>query len=277
MTRRKLPRKYKDGGAVPIPDTAPGLPGFGLEEPEAPTADATSDVQNGSALPATPPASNEGADAIMHALAAQRRAEQMQRDAIERQPAPEHQQPAPSESDPPTLEQQIDAQPWSDRRKAFIKAHPELLLPQNGGAIEVYFKQERLRGIDPDSAEMDDHILAGVRWEQHQRAPRREPEPPRDPEPAQARQEPVPELRPRSMPEPRRSMPMSAPVSREAPSANGRPRDADNTLSPAEREIAWTLPAPGMSKREKELLYLRNRQKYEAMKADGSYADQRQR
>ena len=68
---------------------------------------------------------------------------------------------------------------------------------------------------------------------------------------------------------------MQAPVSRDAPSVSGY-RQPSNHLTAAEVTIAHnSFTDPNMSNREKELLYLKNKQRYNAMKADGSYSEQR--
>jgi hypothetical protein len=69
---------------------------------------------------------------------------------------------------------------------------------------------------------------------------------------------------------------MSAPVSRNIPSASGR-RDPDgwNTLTPAEVAIARnSFSDPGVSNTEKEKMYLKNKQRYLSMLANGSYSSQ---
>jgi hypothetical protein len=49
-----------------------------------------------------------------------------------------------------------------------------------------------------------------------------------------------------------------------------------NSLSAEEVKIAHgSFTDPTMSKEQKELLYLRNRQKLHKMRADGSYSEQR--
>ena len=70
---------------------------------------------------------------------------------------------------------------------------------------------------------------------------------------------------------------MSAPVSRNAPSTSGSRHPADsNTLTAEERQIARnSFTDPRMSNEQKELLYLRNRQKLHAMRRDGTYSEQR--
>ena len=70
---------------------------------------------------------------------------------------------------------------------------------------------------------------------------------------------------------------MTAPVSRDAPMVGGGQRQPSgwNTLSAAERQIAHnSFTDPMMSNQQKELLYLRNRQKLHSMRADGSYSEQ---
>jgi hypothetical protein len=70
---------------------------------------------------------------------------------------------------------------------------------------------------------------------------------------------------------------MSAPVSRDAPGVSGHRGEAPgwSTLSAAERQIARnSFSDPNMSNEQKELLYLKNRQKLARMKADGSYSEQ---
>ena len=80
---------------------------------------------------------------------------------------------------------------------------------------------------------------------------------------------------------PRRpSVQVSAPVSRAAPTISGRrERDGWNTLSAEEVDMAHRSfvdrpDMPRMSNTEKELEYLRQRNKYRAMLADGSYSEQ---
>lgn len=52
-------------------------------------------------------------------------------------------------------------------------------------------------------------------------------------------------------------------------------RSADNTLSAEERDIARrSFSDPNMTNAQKEYLYLQNRNRYRAMKADGSYSGQ---
>lgn len=67
---------------------------------------------------------------------------------------------------------------------------------------------------------------------------------------------------------------MTAPVSREVPTISGqRPSSSSKiTLTPDEVRIARTsFTAPDMSNAEKELLYARNKQKLQKMRANGEY------
>lgn len=74
----------------------------------------------------------------------------------------------------------------------------------------------------------------------------------------------------------RRSMPVSAPVSREAPLASGqRPSSSKVTLSEEERQIARTsFTNPDMTNAQKEYLYAQNKQKLSQRRANGSYPHQ---
>jgi hypothetical protein len=247
-TRRKQKvRHYKQGGAVPLDDV---LPGFGREDAAALPADVT-------AAPALPEPDNippsETGDAVLQAILRQRRAEELQTQRAA-EPAP-HQQPAPPQPQ------------MSPRRRAFVEANPELANPQNAEAVMGYLRQAERMGMQ-DEAEVDAFVLQSLKSEQRQREPRRE-EPASYAEPPQARAEP------------RRSMPMSAPVQRSAPTMSGKPRTS-GTLTAEEREMAHAaIPdrpdLPKLTNAQKEFMYLQNREKYQRMKADGTYSEQRQR
>lgn len=76
-------------------------------------------------------------------------------------------------------------------------------------------------------------------------------------------------------PQPRRSMPVSAPVSRDVPTANGqRQASSKMTLTEEERRIArtsFTDPAGKLTNAQKELLYAQNKRKLQDRRANGSY------
>jgi hypothetical protein len=251
MVTRRRPKQYRDGGAV-VPDP----PAVVDAAPAAVLANAPPPAAAPDILPASP----EASDAVMAALVAQKRAEAMQRGGQAAAPAPQSQPAAPQ---------------MSERRQRFVEAHPELLDPRNREAVESYWKQAQRMGMQ-DEAEVDNFVLSGLRWEQATRSPRRE-----EPEPAPSRAEsPLP----RSMPEQRRSMPMTAPVSREVPNTSGRRRSSGDPLHLTEEERQAARDAipdrpdlPRLTNAQKEYLYAQNKQKYGRMKADGTYSEQRQR
>ena len=91
-----------------------------------------------------------------------------------------------------------------------------------------------------------------------------------------AREPPAPQ-------QPRRSMPMTAPVSREVPTAaSGTRSNGKMRLTEEERKVAVeSIPdrpdLPKMTNAQKEYLYAKNKAKYETMKANGTYDEQRRR
>ena len=248
MATRRKPKAYKTGGAVPLDDV---LPGFGREDAAALPADVT-------AAPALPEPDNippsETGDAVLQAILRQRRAEELQTQRAA-EPAP-HQQPAPPQPQ------------MSPRRRAFVEANPELANPQNAEAVMGYLRQAERMGMQ-DEAEVDAFVLQSLKSEQRHREPRYEEPAPSYAEPPQARTEP------------RRSMPMSAPVQRSAPTMSGKPRTS-GTLTAEEREMAHAaIPdrpdLPKLTNAQKEFMYLQNREKYQQMLRDGTYSEQRQR
>jgi hypothetical protein len=71
----------------------------------------------------------------------------------------------------------------------------------------------------------------------------------------------------------RRSIPMSAPVSRDTPTYSGqKPASTTMTLTEEERRIARTAyTAPDMTDAQKEYAYAKNKQKLQRMRANGEY------
>lgn len=94
----------------------------------------------------------------------------------------------------------------------------------------------------------------------------------------QQQTEPEPAAQPQ-----KRSIPMTAPVSREVPTAaSGTRKQATMRLTEEERKIARdSIPdrpdLPKLTNAQKEYLYAKNKQKYHRMIADGTYDQQRQR
>jgi len=183
---------------------------------------------------------------LARALAAARHAEALQHQAAQRQPT-EH-------------ERFVDNMPGlNDRKRNFLKANPELMRPGIAEIAGRHYQEALAAGIADDSPEIEAHIIQNTAREL---ASHREPEPVRLAPAASSPAAPQ-----------RRSMPMSAPVTRNIPSAAGRRPEGSNRLSPEEADIARrSFGDPNMSNAEKELLYLRNREKYRQMKADGRYS-----
>jgi hypothetical protein len=220
--------------------------------------------------------------AIMRAVQAAARAEQMQREA-----AQQHQgQPQSS-----TVEQHVDGLPGlSDRKRAFLKANPALLRQDIATVAGRQYQAALQAGIPDDTPEIERWIIDNTAREiEHHREltsahARPTPEHEAIAEAAADLQREAEEIlaetaaaQPTPVVSPaRRRMPISAPVSREVPSASGHRQPTDwNTLSAEERQIArHSFTDPGMSNAEKELLYLRNRQKLAQMRRDGSYSEQ---
>jgi hypothetical protein len=255
-TRRKYrPKAYRDGGAV-LADTASDDP--------APPAAATADAPAPPPEIAAPPPDD---GAVLRALEAQRHAEEMVRaDALRRQQEQQQQQQRP--------------QP-SERMMAFVKANPEITRPENAEIVQFYFSQGQSLGIPDDSEEMDQYVLRGL---QHERGvlDRIRAEPRANPAPAPPQAQPAP-LQPQPAPAPpARSMPMTAPVSREIPAYSGKRPSSSMHLTEEERQIARAAiidrpDMPPLTDAQKEYLYLKNRERYRQMVASGEYSEQRQR
>ena len=239
--RRKYrqPQGYRDGGAVP-----PVVDNVIIAEPApAPAA----------AAPLPPAQQSDDSNALVRAAQAQARAEELQRQAAQ---------------EPPTVEQHIDQIPGlTSHKRAFLKAHPKMATdPEEARAMSFHYGAALRAGIPDDSEEMNRAILAGMyREREHAAATRVEAAPSEAP----------------PMPAPRKSVPMSAPVSRDVPSyASGKVVSNRMTLSPEEVQIARASiidrpDMPKMTNAQKEYIYAQNKRRYQQMKQDGSYSEQR--
>jgi hypothetical protein len=243
-TRRKYrePQGYRDGGAVPPVDN------IIIAEPAPPSPAAAAPMPS-------PPADD---DALGRALAAQQRAEELQRQ-------------------PRTVEQHIDSLALSDHKKQFLKQHPSMATdPGEARAMSFRYHQALNAGIPDDTEEMNQAILHGMQREREHAVSTLVKAPPADPRPIDPTPAPA-ALAPRKS-----SLPMSAPPSRDVPSySSGKPASSKKlTLSPEEVQIARSsiIDKPGMPKMsnaEKEWTYLQNKLRYQQMLADGSYSEQR--
>jgi hypothetical protein len=184
--------------------------------------------------------------ALRKALEAQRRAEELQ--------------------DPHrALEHHIASLPISDHKRHFLRQHPELLNPQVAPLATESYRQALAAGVPDDTPAMNDEILSRVRAEIERRTAAHI---------AQAAQQQPMQAAP-AQPQ-QRSIQMTAPVSRQTPSAStGKQSSNNNILSAEEREIARnSFSNTNMTNTEKELLYWRNRERYRQQRASGQYRDQ---
>jgi hypothetical protein len=250
------------------------------------------------ASPVAPGPATDGDDGnpLQRAVEAAQHADDLQRQHGMRQQAglPE---PQVSPQERQAIDQYVDGIPnLTDHQKRFLKAHPSLMKEPYVDLVRHAIMVARHAGIADDTPQMDHAILAGVARDiEHHRhlsqltsaSARPTPENAQmhhdvnrhvadlqaEAEQHLAEHPPAPSAPP--PPPKRRSFPMSAPVSRDAPEVSGRPA-LDNRLSAAERQIAHnSFSDPRMSNEQKEYLYLKNRQKLHRMRADGSYSEQR--
>lgn len=244
--RSKGPQGFYQGGAVPEP------------EPAASDAPARASM---------PVPVDDGSNPLGDALAAAKRADELQRQAADPKSA---------------IERQIDKMEISGPKKEFLKRFPQLATDTFMAKSAGWHHQAALdAGVEDDTPEMFARVLDGAQREAESMhwmakenvraaaappAPAPEPEVQRPPPPAAVPPAPAPA---------RRGMPMSAPVSRGVPSAgSGRrePSSADRTLSPEEREIARnSFTDPTMSNSQKEYLYLQNKLKLKRQRESGEY------
>jgi hypothetical protein len=209
---------------------------------------------------------------------AQRHAEDLQRQHEQRR-----QIGLPEAPLDPQARAQIDAQidsihDLTEHQRRFLRSHPTLMTEPYASLMKHAIMVARHAGIPDDTPAMDRAILQGVardiehhrnlsNHQQHHDAGQAARELSREADMHLAAYQPEPP------PERRKSIPMSAPVSRSVP--GNRDPDGWNTLSPDEVQIAHnSFSDPNMSHADKELLYLRNRQKLARMKKDGTYSDQ---
>lgn len=197
----------------------------------------------------------------------------------------------------------IDALPdHSEHKKQFLRRNPDVLFDQfKAQSMARHYRDAIEAGIADDTQEIDDYILSGMREDlvarrvSHGRAaldammsPPQTPEDMtrhsvtqnRQAESVQQGYEAAPHVavqrvEPAASPQPpaRRSVPVSAPPSRDVPNASGaRGQSTKITLSPEERDIArksmhWLPPA------EAEVEYARQKRRLADMRANGEYPE----
>jgi hypothetical protein len=168
--------------------------------------------------------------------------------------APQKVPPAPDAAAPLDFEQKVSALGVPDSAKSWLRQHPELVNDNSKneelGAAHLYLT--KAKKIEPFSPAYFDALDTEFGFKA---APAAAPEPEPQPQPQ------------------RRSIPMTAPVSRDVPTASGqRQASSKVTLTAEERQIARTsFTASDMTNEQKELLYARNKQKLAQQRANGAY------
>jgi hypothetical protein len=233
-------------------------------------------------------------DAVRHALEATLHAEELHRQAAQQQAA----------------QQQIDAMPGlSQHKRDLLRAHPQMFFdPATRQATDAAYRAALADGVPDDTPEMSERIIEGVRREaelRHQRGidaahaampagvpSMREPTIEHSAQrleqeagairSAMAAETATPMAVMENMenlpaPAPRRqSIPMSAPVSRDVPTASGRRMSEQRsvTLTEEERDIARrSYSAPDMTNDEKERAYAAAKLRLNRLRARGEYPE----
>jgi hypothetical protein len=240
-----------------------------------------SEINVAVAAPEMPPAPPEQSapaddDALVRAAAATQHAESLQHQHMQRQQAglaepeltPEQRQ---------AIDAHIDGFPaLTEHQRRFLKSHPSLLKEPYLSLMRHAIMIARHAGIPDDTPQMDHAILAGIAKDlQHhhelsQLATNGQMH--------QSVNESAAEMHlaehqpPAPSPAMRRSIPVSAPVSRDGWTPSGVRQAASNaiTLSPEEVEIAHNSRAD-LPPREAERLYWLGKKQMLARKAAGTY------
>ena len=164
--------------------------------------------------------------------------------------------PEPSPQQPGTVEQQIASMNLPENAKTWLRSHPELVSDQGQnarlGTVHRYLTE--VKGVAQFSAAYFESLDAELGFKK----------------PAAAA--PAPD--PAPQPQQRRSMPVTAPVSRDVPTASGQRQASSVTLSPEEVRVAhtsFTDPTGKMTNADKERLYALNKMKLARMRSNGEY------
>lgn len=166
------------------------------------------------------------------------------REAAKTAPEPQRSAPAPA-----SLEQQIASLP--DDAKNWLRKHPEFMndnaLNKKISAAHIYLTENK--GVAAFTPAYFDALDTEFGFKTAAPEPERQAQPQR------------------------RSMPVTAPVSRDVPTASGvRAPSSKMHLTADERAIARSaFTAKDMSNEQKELLYAQNKRKLEKMRANGQY------
>jgi hypothetical protein len=173
----------------------------------------------------------------------------------ETQPAPQVQR---QDQRSVSVDQQIDAMNIASEAKVWLRRHPEFVSDQTKvrqiNAVHDYLVQ--VKQVPQFTADYFDQLETQLGIKTAPAAPAPAPAPAPQPQPQQ-----------------RRSMPVTAPVSREVPTSTGeRPASTGMTLTPEERFIARnSFTDPNMTNAQKERLYAMNKAKLARERAAGRY------
>lgn len=162
--------------------------------------------------------------------------------------------PVPQRTAPQDFEQKLTALQVPDSAKTWLRAHPEFINDSSKtddlGAVHNYLtKTKRIANFSQDYFDALDTEFG------FKTAPAAQPNPAAQTHPQQ------------------RSIPVSAPVSRDIPTPSGqRAPSSKITLTEEERRIARTAySAPDMTDAQKEYAYAQNKRKLQVSRANGSY------
>jgi hypothetical protein len=223
-------------------------------------------------MPPDAPPGVDDVSPLQRALDAQSHAEELQR------------QPARAAD----VHAHIDRLPISGHKKAFLHANPALAQAPLSHVMAHHYQLALHSGVPDDSELMNQAVLHGVQRDiehhhalkaltsadarptpenhaMHQDVAESAAELAREAEAHLAEYQPEPTAPP---PAKRKSIPMSAPVSRDVGSMSGQRIDSGNTLRKDEREIA-RVSFPHLPAAQAEFAYLKNKKRMMAMKASG--------
>jgi hypothetical protein len=170
--------------------------------------------------------------------------------------------PAPQPGDP--VERQIAAMQMPDGAKQWLRGHKDYLTDPRKNAELGHAHFKALDEAGGEGTMGTPRYLEALEGQLGLRQAPQTTEKPPAPQPQ------------------KRSMPVSAPVSRDVPTPTGQRQSSNKmTLTPEEVAIARASivdrpDLPAMTNAQKEYIYAQNKRKYAQMKANGSYSEQKQ-
>jgi hypothetical protein len=249
-------------------------------------------VVTAQASPAAPPPTSQpdAPNPLQRALEASRHADDLQHQhAMRRQVGLPERPIDPAEQH--AIDTYVDAIPnLTDHQRRFLKSHPSLMSEPYVSLMRHAILMARHAGIADDTPQMDAAILAGIAKDiQHHHAlsqltsAHARPTPEnhamhQDANQAAAALQAEAERHMAAMaaenpppppPAPRRSIPMSAPVSRDVPMSSGERRPGGQIHLSRDEVMIAHVSFPHLSKAQAEREYAKNRQRMHEWKRDG--------